>query len=126
MNLSNLIEIISGVLIIAMLFAMIVFNISLRNKLVRTNKLIKKHESDNMMLLDEIVKLQDENDSLKILESDGFIKFLSESREWAFEFIEEFQTTLKNLEAALKTEDTQKILEEFSKLRKFLPDSHNT
>jgi hypothetical protein len=78
-----------------------------------------------MMLLDEIVKLQDENDNLKILESDGFIKFLSESREWAFDFIEDFQATLSSLDDALDKSDKDKILEEFAKLRKFLPDHQN-
>lgn len=65
----------------------------------------KKREADSMMYVQEAInnaalkveygKLDQEFNSLKIEKNDGFVKFLSDSREWAFNYIEEAQAANK-------------------------------
>ena len=49
-------------------------------------------------------------------DKDGFIKFLSESREWAFSYIEEVQESIKELDAAINSKDSVKLDAAHSKL----------
>jgi hypothetical protein len=49
-------------------------------------------------------------------DKDGFIKFLSESREWAFSYIEEVQGSIKELDAAINSKDSVKLDAAHSKL----------
>jgi hypothetical protein len=37
-------------------------------------------------------------DDKKIEQTDGFVRFISQSRDWAFEYIEKVQESIKNLE----------------------------
>ena len=46
------------------------------------------------MLGQKIEELQKELSSKELSETDGFIKFISQSRDWAFEYIEEVQKAL--------------------------------
>ena len=50
---------------------------------------------NNAALKIEYGKLDQEFNSLKIEKNDGFVKFLSDSREWAFNYIEEAQEANK-------------------------------
>lgn len=58
-------------------------------------------------------------------ETEGFIKFLSESREWAFTFIEDVQAALQDLKAAMEKNDEQGITKSYEKLMTFLPEKIN-
>ena len=46
--------------------------------------------------MEELVKKQDVK---KIEETDGFLKFVTESREWAFKYIEDVQSAIIKLKA---------------------------
>lgn len=59
------------------------------------------------------------NNSIDI--ENGFIKFLSESRESAFEYIEDVQTAILNLKDAMESGDEDQITESYNKLINFLP-----
>ena len=37
-------------------------------------------------------------DNKKLEQTDGFVRFISQSREWAFDYIEKVQESIKNLE----------------------------
>jgi hypothetical protein len=50
---------------------------------------------DNFILRGELDKARDEAQNSSIEQSDGFLKFISESRDWAFKYIEEVQEGLK-------------------------------
>jgi hypothetical protein len=52
----------------------------------------------------------------------GFIKFLSESREQAFEYIEKVQAAMFELESAMQSGNENLIAEAYAKLIGFLPD----
>jgi hypothetical protein len=50
--------------------------------------------ADNFLLRKEVEKLYQEAENKKLEETDGFVKFISQSRDWAFEYIEEVQKAL--------------------------------
>lgn len=54
--------------------------------------------------------------------NDGFIKFLSESREAAFEYIEDVQKAIQNYLSAIEDNDNEKILLARMELFSYLPD----
>jgi hypothetical protein len=74
-----------------------------------------------------------------IEQSEGFLRFISESRDWAFQYIEEFQAGLNNFVSAIEPEinyfkeygdissmspnyySLKKIVGEFEKLKELLP-----
>lgn len=58
-------------------------------------------------------------------ESEGFIKFLSESREWAFTYIEEVQSAIDNLRIAMAKDDAEEITAKYNELVTFLPEKMN-
>ena len=58
-------------------------------------------------------------------ETEGFIKFLSESREWAFTYIEDVQEAIEQLRAAMVEGNESKISEAYEKLTTFLPEKMN-
>lgn len=71
--------------------------------------------------------------------SEGFLKFISESRDWAFQYIEEFQAGLNDFVSSIEPEinyfkeygdissmspnyySLKKIVEEYEKLKELLP-----
>lgn len=59
------------------------------------------------------------NNSIDI--ENGFIKFLSESRESAFEYIEDVQVAILNLKDAMESGNEGQITESYNKLINFLP-----
>jgi hypothetical protein len=93
-------------------------------------------------LLQKQIEKNIENQKLE--QSDGFLKFLSDSRDWAFEYIEEVQkvleefdnevapqlewaTTYGNLAGdTVHTETITKISEAYSKLKSVLPENNET
>lgn len=55
-------------------------------------------ELDKKLLGMEITTLQEEKALRELSESDGFVKFLSTSRDWAFDYIEEVQNALEKFD----------------------------
>ena len=61
-------------------------------------------------------------DNKDIEQTQGFVKFLSESRDWAFRYIEDVQVSIDSLKTAVESGyDTQ---EEMKKLFEFLPENN--
>ena len=50
--------------------------------------------ADNFLLRKEVESLYQEAENKKLEETDGFVRFISQSRDWAFEYIEEVQKAL--------------------------------
>lgn len=79
--------------------------------------------------LEQMIKSQALSVEKPIDQTEGFIKFLSESREWAFNYIENVQDEITKFgvvleEAKSQTKDAalKKILAGYEELKKFLPD----
>lgn len=78
-----------------------------------------------------IAKLTENEDNKNIEQTDGFLKFISQSRDWAFVYIEDAQAKIakfnQDLDAIIelggnKKETVKKILEAYEPIRSLLPD----
>lgn len=88
--------------------------------------------SKNTKLVESIVKLTldkvtlqkqlSEEAAMTPTEAEGFIKFLSESRQWAFDYIEDVQASIQNLKASMDSDDADKIDQAYKNLITFLPE----
>jgi biopolymer transport protein ExbB/TolQ len=113
------------------------------------NKLRSRHQKlfIEMMVLEKIVN---ESEELKIqsdesVHKENFIKFLSDSRDWAYKYIEDVQSGLSNFIVTIEPEikyfkefggvlgesapnyySMKKITEEYEKLKTLLPKEENT
>lgn len=90
-------------------------------------------------LLEQGVKQASDKNQPPIESSEGFLRFISESRDWAFQYIEEFQAGLQNFVLSIEPEinyfkeygdisamspnyySLKKIVEEYEKLKELLP-----
>lgn len=96
------------------------------------------------MLGQKIEELQKELSSKELSETDGFIKFISQSRDWAFEYIEEVQKALAEFDKevaprlewattfgrlagdTVHTDTINTISEAYNKLKTLLPKDNQT
>ena len=73
-------------------------------------------------LQNKIGELIKEVEQKKLEKSDGFVKFLSDSREWAFEYIENLQSVIKKLNLAVSNKEPKAVLNQiYKELQEFLP-----
>jgi len=95
--------------------------LSLFNKLKKSNLALTKLFLENEGLKEVI--LQNKSNSIQSedgIHKENFIKFLSDSRDWAFEYIETSQKTIKEVSEELKNQG----LENYSnKLMELLPEN---
>ena len=101
-------------------------------------------EMHKHMLGQKIEELQRELSSKELSETDGFVKFISQSRDWAFEYIEEVQKALvefdevvapqlqwsntfgKTAGETVHTTTINKISKAYDKLKTVLPKDNQT
>ena len=69
--------------------------ISLKKKNLELARELIQASLDVDLLSEEIAKLNDKLDEQSVEETDGFFKFVSQSRDWAFEYITTVQDGLK-------------------------------
>ena len=76
------------------------------------------------LLLDRIEKMSEEIQTLETQQSDGFLRFISESRDWAFDYIEKVQSAIADFNSAMESSDVVKIEEARIRLSEFLPETN--
>jgi hypothetical protein len=126
-------------LIIYLVFRNIVWRKRLEDGSLEYLKLTLESQAKIKALVDEIEKR--ENKSIE--QTDGFVKFLSQSREWAFEYIENVQKALAKfsedidptveyhkkygqvLGPTVHTGQLDKIVLAYDELKKLMPENTN-
>lgn len=112
------------------LFALVIVSfvaIVLAATSVRLSLKFNKSVQVSTQLFVDRVALQEEIDRLSFINSNstdienGFVKFLSESREQAFAYIEEVQDAIVSIKVAMDLNDEALISEAYTKLISFLP-----
>lgn len=79
---------------------------------------------DKVVLYTQLEKLNETNDIKSVEETQGFVKFLSESREWAFGYIEEVQAAITEYKEVCETSvHDLRYKEAYEKLLSFLPEN---
>jgi hypothetical protein len=77
---------------------------------------------DNIALMKQLYEIMEAKDSKTIEETQGFVKFISDSREWAFTYIEDVQKALNEYDDALSSGKLDSINEAYKKLISYLPE----
>ena len=90
-----MLDLISNIILSVVVAALAGCVFKLRKDKKRILNAVTKLTMDNFILKGELDKARDEAQNNGIEQSDGFLKFISESRDWAFKYIEEVQTGLK-------------------------------
>jgi hypothetical protein len=130
----------SLVLILILLYLVVKSNIQKKKIL----SLYIQSEMHKHMLGQKIEELQRELSSKELSETDGFVKFISQSRDWAFEYIEEVQKALTEFDKevtpqlewantygrlggdTVHTNTVKVISEAYNKLKSVLPENNET
>lgn len=73
-----------------------VVHIRTRSILSKSVAMIVELGVDKEMLLKKVSDLLDEKSSKELEKSEDFLKFVSQSRDWAFEYIENAQSTIES------------------------------
>ena len=109
-------------LVASLTSAIVVINL----KLNKSKEEIKAEMSRSFLLMDELGKANDREAQAKLEKTDGFVKFLSDSRDWSFTYIENVQQAIQGLVKAMKANDKAKILESYNELQNFLPTEEDS
>ena len=78
----------------ALLLALILLSFKVRELSAK----LAKETVDNIALREKLAELTDRGENKNIEQTEGFIKFISQSRDWAFQYIEKVQIAIKNFQ----------------------------
>lgn len=133
-----MIDLIAYAVFVVVTTLLLISNLKSRSKRkLLANELIQQ-TLDKMALLQHVEKLTAETQSKDIEQTDGFLKFVSDSRDWAFQYIETVQEALEEFDKkvsptleyystygtaveGLHTGLTKEISEAYAELKKVLP-----
>jgi hypothetical protein len=126
------------------IFGLMLLLIKLNMQKKKNLALFIQSELDKYVLIQKLEELSNELSVVKLSESDGFIKFISQSRDWAFEYIEEVQKALTEFDEevaprlewantfgrlagdTVHTDTIKTISEAYRKLEEVLPKDNQT
>jgi hypothetical protein len=108
------------------------------------SELYMQELADRMLLQKKVEELYQDIENAKLEQTDGFLKFVSESRDWAFQYIEEVQAALSEFDKDVTptiewantfgqvlgetahTNALKRISEAYDKLKEVLPKENQT
>lgn len=126
MNLELIILIVSASINIVA-FSVILY---LRKIVISSASLLEQADIDRLLLARRLEQELSTKESTKLEQTEGFVRFLSESRDWAFKYIEDVQAAIAELGAYEKNivvdGNVPKAVEAYSNLKKFLPNEGTT
>ena len=94
---------------------------------------IKSLSLDKVVLMVEFSNLLDKQQTKPIEETEGFIKFVSESRDWAFTYIEDVQDAIEEyrkiadvipLSKDMSVQQAEQLSATYDRLISFLPEDN--
>ena len=140
----NLISIMSFSLLVIFILVFVYLILKLTVQKKQLLGIYIQSEMDKHLLIQKLDELSKELSSRELSETDGFVKFISQSRDWAFEYIEEVQKVLNEFDEEIAprlnwantygktagdtvhTETITKISEAYDKLKSVLPKNTET
>lgn len=117
-DLVNLSVFIAYIIIVAFL---VIFYVKLTVSYKKTMALLVQSLVDKEELLKKFEEFVNDQSVKAIEETDGFVKFISQSRDWAFEYIEDVQKAIQVLSETPRSDRAQ-YNEAYKKVLEFLPD----
>lgn len=125
------------ILFILAFFVLAVDNVRQRLKVSRLDNDVNQSIADYIALSQKMEEAIKNTDAKKIEQTEGFLKFVSESRDWAFQYIERVQIVIKNFQdifhpfaveyykdktKPISQEEFGKVFQAYKKLIEELPD----
>lgn len=94
----GIVEVVVFVLGVLLLAALVITNLTLRieNKKLKVN--LTQESIDRSILMEKLQEVLTKQDSDSASKTDGFLKFVSDSREAAFKYIEEVQAAINEFD----------------------------
>jgi hypothetical protein len=77
---------------------------------------------DKVTIMEKLSELSVVNQTKSVEQTDGFLKFVSESRDWAFDYIEAVQDAIREYDIALSNHDATAMNDAYNKLIDMLPE----
>lgn len=108
------------------------------------SELYMQELADKALLQKKVEQLYQDIENVKLQQTDGFLKFVSDSRDWAFQYIEEVQAALSEFDkevapslewattygmvngTSAHTDTLQQISDAYDKLKSVLPKETET
>jgi hypothetical protein len=137
-----MIEFVSFAVFILLFFILIIKNISIKLKLVLTSKELIQAYVDKNILAEKLFEISTIELLKKETDPEAFLKFISDSRDWAYKYIEDLQSELNkfinNIEPEIAYFDEygvassayphyhsmKKISGAYKELKKMLPEDY--
>lgn len=94
----TILELVAFGFFILALFVAIYFVVVLKRENILLKRDVEQGIVDLLVFKGELDKALKDTDEKKIEETEGFLKFISQSRDWAFQYIERVQVTIKNFQ----------------------------
>jgi adenylate kinase family enzyme len=127
------------VLLSCIIVGITIYTFLLRKLIKRAGMELLQAISDRQVVVDYLEKEMAKTNALELNDDDGFVKFLSESRDWAFSYIEQVQEQLKEFVDKVgplmvyydkygriqESESMNKVFDAYSELIKVLPETNN-
>jgi hypothetical protein len=85
-------------LIVVLFFILIISNLRQRVIIQRLGRDVEQGLIDYLAISEKMQEALKNNDQKKIEETEGFLKFVSDSRDWAFQYIERVQIAIKDFQ----------------------------
>jgi hypothetical protein len=102
----------------------------LRKFIIKSASIMEQSDIDILLLSRQLEHELNQKEAASIEQTDGFLKFVSESRDWAFKYIEDVQKAIAEFSVYEKDlvvgKNSSKVVEAYSNLKKFLPDEGTT
>jgi hypothetical protein len=134
----NLFNLIAFAVLVVIISLLLIDDMRIRSKRKLLASELIQQTLDKMALLQHVEKLSAEAQSKDIEQTDGFLKFVSDSRDWAFQYIETVQEALEAFDKrvtptleyystygtaveGLHTGLTKELAEAYADLKKVLP-----
>lgn len=86
-----MIDMIGFIIFIVLFLSLFLNTIKLKFKNKKLSDEIFKSSIEKSVLLEKVLELSNEKQNRELEKSDDFLKFISQSRDWAFEYIENVQ-----------------------------------
>lgn len=119
--------VVATIIVSILTFVLLVY----RGRLVRVTNMLTQTTLDKIVLADKLNTEIEKSQGASIEQTDGFLKFVSESRDWAFQYIEEVQAALKEFDQvilretqsvdSLPAESLTNIIDAYRTLKEVLP-----
>jgi pantothenate synthetase len=89
-----ILDIIAFGVLLLIIVILLINNLAIRSKNKKLSAQIIQIALDKTVISEKLKEQLDKKDSESIEQSEGFLKFISQSRDWAFDYIEQVQAAL--------------------------------